>query len=217
MRNAGMNDVLAKPFTKEGMIRILKKHLAHMYKNPQEESLYTDVMPPQPMSTMGFGPSSSGGPMSMATMTANPGVGGPPPQAQAHSVAHTGGPPNHHGLKFDGSAPPLHSPSIKFEAGSGGAGLHSPSTTAGSWNSPGTMSQTSPAVDGSSGGGGYMTAGSGSGPMALTPGGSQRPGGFPGIMAPQVGTPTIPRMPDGQPDDRPEKRQRMYGGAAAFP
>ncbi|KAL8289944.1 hypothetical protein RB597_001537 [Gaeumannomyces tritici] len=216
--NFGMNDVLAKPFTKEGMIRILKKHLAHMYKNPQEEGLYAEVMPSQQMSTMAFGPGSSGGPMSMAALTANPAVGGPPPQGQAHSVQHAGGPPGHHGIKFDGSAPPMHSPSIKFEGGSGSAGLHSPSTTAGSWNSPGTMSQTSPAVvDASGGQAGYMTAGSGGGPIALTPGGSQRPGGFAAIMAPQVGTPPIPRMPDGQPDDRPEKRQRMYGGAAGFP
>ena len=213
-----MNDVLAKPFTKEGMIRILKKHLAHMYKNPQEEGLYAEVMPAaQSMSTMTFGPGSSGGPMSMATITTNPAVGGPPPQGQAHSVQHTGGPSGHHGIKFDGGAAALHSPSIKFEGGSGSAGLHSPSTTAGSWNSPGNMSQTSPAVDGSGGGAGYITTGSGGGPMALTPGGSQRPGGFAGIMTPQVGTPSIPRMPDGQPDDRPEKRQRMYGGAAAFP
>ncbi|KAL1881164.1 hypothetical protein VTK73DRAFT_4611 [Phialemonium thermophilum] len=30
----GMNDVLAKPFTKDGMVRILKKHLPYLLKNP---------------------------------------------------------------------------------------------------------------------------------------------------------------------------------------
>lgn len=29
-----MNDVLAKPFTKDGMVRILKKHLSYLLKNP---------------------------------------------------------------------------------------------------------------------------------------------------------------------------------------
>ncbi|KAK3376003.1 response regulator-like protein [Lasiosphaeria ovina] len=40
--NFGMNDVLAKPFTKDGMIRILKKHLSYMLKDPQPAGLVSD-------------------------------------------------------------------------------------------------------------------------------------------------------------------------------
>ena len=39
----GMNDVLAKPFTKEGMVRILRKLLPYMLKNPQPVGAADDM------------------------------------------------------------------------------------------------------------------------------------------------------------------------------
>ncbi|CAK7271729.1 kinase-regulated stress-responsive transcription factor skn7 [Sporothrix epigloea] len=39
----GMNDVLAKPFTKEGMVRILRKLLPYMLKNPQPVGAGDDI------------------------------------------------------------------------------------------------------------------------------------------------------------------------------
>ncbi|KKY36578.1 putative response regulator-like protein [Diaporthe ampelina] len=112
----GMNGVLAKPFTKDGMIRILKQHLRHLLKNPAAADVEPNGVAPVPVPS--------------------------------------------------GSTPSY------------------------------------------SDAGGYMTAGGGvSGPqMVLTPGGMHR-GGFP----PQVSTPPIQRMPDNMGDERPEKRQRMYG------
>ncbi|KAL2272491.1 hypothetical protein FJTKL_06527 [Diaporthe vaccinii] len=112
----GMNGVLAKPFTKDGMIRILKQHLRHLLKNPAAADVEPNGVAPVPVPS--------------------------------------------------GSTPSY------------------------------------------SDAGGYMTTGGGvSGPqMVLTPGGMHR-GGFP----PQVGTPPIQRMPDNMGDERPEKRQRMYG------
>lgn len=43
----GMNDVLAKPFTKEGMVRILRKHLPYLLKNPPPPGS-EDLAPPPP-------------------------------------------------------------------------------------------------------------------------------------------------------------------------
>lgn len=37
-----MNDVLAKPFTRDGMVRILKKHLSYMLKDPSSAGLGSD-------------------------------------------------------------------------------------------------------------------------------------------------------------------------------
>lgn len=37
--NWSLNDVLAKPFTKDGMLRILRKHVSHLLKNPPQEDL----------------------------------------------------------------------------------------------------------------------------------------------------------------------------------
>lgn len=37
--NWSLNDVLAKPFTKDGMLRILRKHVSHLLKNPPQEEL----------------------------------------------------------------------------------------------------------------------------------------------------------------------------------
>jgi osomolarity two-component system response regulator SKN7 len=41
---AGMNDVLPKPFTKEGLLHMLEKHLAHL-KNPAHGAMETMVPP----------------------------------------------------------------------------------------------------------------------------------------------------------------------------
>ncbi|KAI0475458.1 HSF-type DNA-binding-domain-containing protein [Xylariaceae sp. FL0804] len=41
----GMRDVLAKPFTKEGMIGKLRKHLAHLLRNPPPENVMDSMYP----------------------------------------------------------------------------------------------------------------------------------------------------------------------------
>ncbi|KAI2467361.1 HSF-type DNA-binding-domain-containing protein [Annulohypoxylon bovei var. microspora] len=60
----GMRDVLAKPFTKEGMIGKLRKHLANFMRNPPPESLIDSMYPngasgqpptPGPYSNQGIG------------------------------------------------------------------------------------------------------------------------------------------------------------------
>jgi osomolarity two-component system response regulator SKN7 len=167
-----MNDVLAKPFTRDGMVRILKKHLSYMLKDPQSQGLSSD--------------------------DANQAAGAPgpgPPTAQGYANAPTG-------MTITTMASGAQ---VKFEQ----TPIQSPATTA-SWHSPGQMQHTSPNLDG----GGYMSAQIGSGPggMVLTPGGSQRPQ-YANQVASHVGTPTLNRMPDGMVglDDRPEKRQRLYG------
>lgn len=45
---AGMNDVLPKPFTKEGLVSMLDKHLSHLKKNPA--GLDPMGAPPAPLS-----------------------------------------------------------------------------------------------------------------------------------------------------------------------
>jgi len=170
----GMNDVLAKPFTRDGMVRILKKHLSYMLKDPQSQGLSSDEQnqtvgapgPGPPQGPQGFAGQSTG--MTLTTMS-----GG----AQ-----------------------------VKFEQ----TPIQSPATTS-SWHSPGQMHQTSPNLDA----GGYMSAQMGSGPggMLLTPGGSQRPQ-FANQVGGHTGTATLSRMGDGMVglgDDRPDKRQRLYG------
>jgi osomolarity two-component system, response regulator SKN7 len=175
-----MNDVLAKPFTKEGMIRILRKHLTYMLKNPPlagEEGTTPNGGPALPAgSTPNYsGPTAA---MSLAPVS----VGG------SHQSLQAGGP-------------------VKF----GDTPIQSPATTS-SWHSPTqNISHTSPAMDG----GGYLAPMGGHGQMVITPGGSQRP--------PYPGTPTGPLPPGGMSrmhemsrvDERPEKRQRMYGPAGA--
>ncbi|KAI0122711.1 HSF-type DNA-binding-domain-containing protein [Daldinia grandis] len=60
----GMRDVLAKPFTKEGMIGKLRKHLANFLRNPPPESMMDSMYPngapgqpptPGPYSNQGMG------------------------------------------------------------------------------------------------------------------------------------------------------------------
>lgn len=168
-----MNDVLAKPFTRDGMVRILKKHLSYMLKDPQPSGMTSDD-PGQVVGVPGPGPPSQ-----------PQGYAGPPPGMTISTMAGGG--------------------QVKFEQ----TPIQSPATTS-SWHSPGQMHQPSPNLDG-----GYMNAQIGSGPtgMVLTPGGTQRPQ-FATQTANQVGTSALGRMADGMGgigDDRPEKRQRMYG------
>jgi osomolarity two-component system response regulator SKN7 len=214
-----MNDVLAKPFTKDGMVRILRKHLTRMLKDPQ--------------STAGLGADD----MSQNLAVAGHGPG--PPTAGASTQGYA--PAN---MAAAMSSMTAGNPQVKFEH----TPIQSPST-ASSWHSPGQQMhpQTSPTnLDGSAAAaaaaGGYMSAvGSGPGGMVLTPGGTQRPqqhaqqqhhaqqhhaqhsqyqqhqqqqqqqqaaGGYAGYM-------TAAHMGGGE--DRPEKRQRLYGPGPAGP
>ncbi|KAK7746004.1 kinase-regulated stress-responsive transcription factor skn7 [Cytospora paraplurivora] len=77
----GMNGVLAKPFTKDGMVRILKEHLRHMLRNPAAADL-----------------EANGGAMSVPSGS-TPSYSGMPSAAMA-----TGGP-----VKFE-SGTPIQSP-----------------------------------------------------------------------------------------------------------
>ena len=158
-----MQDVLAKPFTKDGMIRILKKNLHHLLRNP-----------PMELMTQSEGPvlTSAGGYTSSASMNN---------AAMQQNMS----------MKFDTT--PIQSPS-----------------TSTSWNSPGMQPHASPTMAQD---GGYLAAGSGN-PMAMTPGGTQRPPPpqqqqYAGMQNMSTGRP-IGRMPDGMQDRTGEKRQRLY-------
>lgn len=165
---AGMNDILAKPFTKDGMVRILKRHCRHLLRDPKAADMELNGTALSAPAGSGATPSYSG---MQAGGVANPGTG------------------------------------VKFEAGTP---IQSPATT-GSWHSPSQqMAHASPNLDA----GGYMTAAGGvSGPQLV-----MNPSGMPrGAFAPQMGTPPIPRMSDHLGgDDRPEKRQRLYGPAGGY-
>lgn len=176
-----MNDVLAKPFTKDGMVRILKKHLTYLLRDPPPPG--TTGMPSEDLDHAGgrSGTPSAGGSQSYHGQT-------------VMNLSHMVGPPMAGG------------PTVKFEQ----TPIQSPATTA-SWHSPNQMSHTSPHLDT----GGYLGAvGSGPGSMVLTPGGTQRPQ-YPTPTVPPSTTPVIGRMPDdmSQGDERPDKRQRIFGPA----
>lgn len=47
-----MNDVLPKPFTKEGLITMLDKHLSHLKKHPAGSMSPMEPPPPQPLSAV---------------------------------------------------------------------------------------------------------------------------------------------------------------------
>lgn len=83
--NAGMNDVLAKPFTKDGMVRILKKHLSNMLRDPppsgilQEDAVQTGGAmgaPAPAASSQAFGAQVGIGMGSMAAPQSMGGTGG---------------------------------------------------------------------------------------------------------------------------------------------
>lgn len=173
----GMNDVLAKPFTKDGMVRILRKHLPYLLKNPP---------PPPP-------PGSAADDMG-------------PTAGQAGPVAPSF--PNSAGMPMAQMAGPAALSSAGAQMKFDGTPIQSPATSS-SWHSPSQISQTSPALDN---GAGYMNA-VGAGPGMMLPGGAQRQQ-FAGQVVPQVGAQNLMR-PDGglagMSDDRPVKRQRLYG------
>ncbi|KAK3305529.1 HSF-type DNA-binding-domain-containing protein [Chaetomium strumarium] len=186
----GMIDVLAKPFTRDGMVRILKKHLTRMLKDPQAPGLIPDDMGQSGVAGAGPGPPA----------TTNQGYVPASTMAMANLAAAAAG-----------------NPQVKFEH----TPIPSPSA-ASSWHSPGQMHQVAPNLDS----GGYMGAvGSGPGGLAMTPGGTQRPppqpqpGQYANYMtAQQIGGTQAMRMAEMSQigglaggDDRPEKRQRLYG------
>ncbi|KAK8050284.1 hypothetical protein PG994_012014 [Apiospora phragmitis] len=159
----GMRDVLAKPFTKEGMIGKLKKHLPNFLRVPPTEA--------------------------MEQMYSNGGAGQPP----------TPGPYPNPNLSLPMSAASS-GPIGKFET----TPVQSPSTST-SWHSPAQLPHASPNMGQDQGG--YLTAGSG-GPMAMTPGGTQRPQQYASGMIPAMSGQQMGHLPNDAP---PEKRQRLYG------
>lgn len=117
----------------------------------------------------------------------------PPPGSTGDDMTQNGNPggapPAYAGLSLAGTSAMGAPGGVKFE---GGTPIQSPATT-GSWHSPSQLPHPSPHLDG------YM---GGRTPMVMTPTGMQ-PSGFP-----PVGTPGG--------DDRPEKRQRLYGPAGGY-
>lgn len=177
-RLPGINDVLAKPFTREAMVRILKKHLARMLKNPQQEttSLIGDDLGQTVAGAAGPGPPPTPGnhhhqgygaapqlppqlPPSGMTMAAN--------MANMANMTNMAGPgPGSQQVKFEQQTP--------IEPSSAGPWGHSPGGQLGG------QPQTSPTLETAGGAAGYMTAvgnatGPGPGGMVLTPGDTQRP------------------------------------------
>jgi osomolarity two-component system response regulator SKN7 len=187
------------------MVRILKKQLNKLLKNPAPPGSADDM--PSPGVQQGPYAGAMAAQISIQQqMAAN--------NAAAHM--------QHQQAAAAAAAMQAPGAQVKFE----GTPMPSPTTTS-SWHSPSQMPQhTSPTMDGGGpGGGGYMSA-VGSGPMAMTPGGTQRPQ-YVSQVLPQIGTPTMGRMPDimgggpgpGPGDDRPEKRQRLAYGQSqgAYP
>ncbi|OAA56955.1 stress response transcription factor [Niveomyces insectorum RCEF 264] len=167
----GMNDVLAKPFTKEGMVRILKKHLPYLLKNPPPPGAGDDMGQP----TVGGQHASYVNAPSMGAMSAMQ-------TPTALSAIGSGG-------------------TVKFET----TPIQSPATSS-SWHSPGPgqLQHASPNVE--AGGGGYMGTAVNGGA-----GGGPRPN-FQGGPSPGMGHASLRNLADSLPnDDRPEKRQRLYG------
>ena len=200
----GMNDVLAKPFTRDGMVRILRKHLTRMLKDPQSAGLVAvDELGAQAVVAGGHGP------------------GPPPNQGYPANLAAALGPMAGANAQVKFEHTPIQSPSTASSWHSPGQ-MHqqtSPGLDATAGGPPGygmvltpggTQRQPQPPPPPSSAGGhlpqggpygGYMTAAGTQAVMrgmqdslaGLPPGG---PGGGPG----------------GGGDERPEKRQRLgYG------
>ncbi|KAK3941188.1 transcription factor prr1 [Diplogelasinospora grovesii] len=177
----GMNDVLAKPFTKDGMVRILKKHLSYMLRDPSQANMGGDE---SGQSVGVLGPSMSsqayGGPqgMSMAAMAGGPSMGGGGGGGQ---------------VKYEQT--PIQSPATT-------SSWHSPSQmthTSPSMNDGGGYLT---AVGSGSAGGMVLTPGGTQRPQysnqVLQPQiGGQNLSRLPDMMA-------------GMGDERPEKRQRLY-------
>lgn len=170
-----MNDVLAKPFTKEGMVRILKKHLPYLLKNP-----------PQPGSGEDLGHMSGSGPPAGYV---NPGAMGAmnAMQAQQSLSAISGG----GGVKFETT--PIQSPATSTS-------WHSPSTAQAQHTSPnldGTGYMSSSVNSGGSGGPGGGGGGPGVGPRQPYPGGPS-----PGLGSTALRGLTDPMASDDRPEKR---------------
>ncbi|EFW99706.1 stress response transcription factor [Grosmannia clavigera kw1407] len=175
----GMNDVLAKPFTKEGMVRILKKHLPYLLK-----------IPPQPSSGEDMAQLSSSGP---PPGYINPGNMGPMNAMQAQqslsAISASGG------VKFETT--PIQSPATS-------ASWHSPSTAQIQHTSPNMDASAGymPTSVNGGGSGGPSTGGPvpNIGPRQPYPGGPSPAIGSTGLRG--LADPMTH-------DERPEKRQRL--------
>ncbi|KAJ7924754.1 hypothetical protein B0H13DRAFT_1601453 [Mycena leptocephala] len=68
--SSGMNDILPKPFTRDGLLDVLKKHLAHLTVIKQQMVTSMVPRPPNapPSNNMGFGNASGGGTDLLASM-----------------------------------------------------------------------------------------------------------------------------------------------------
>ncbi|KAH6844843.1 hypothetical protein B0I37DRAFT_433551 [Chaetomium sp. MPI-CAGE-AT-0009] len=202
----GMNDVLAKPFTRDGMVRILRKHLTRMLKDPQSSGLVGGDDLGQTVAG-GQGPSHQGG-YGPATMGAMPQVKFEHTPIQSPSTASSWHSPSQ-----------MHQTSPNLDGTAGGPG-------------GGYMSAV-----GSGPGGMVLTPGGSQRPPSQTqhhPHHQQhQQGGYAGFMTPQQvagaqaaqaqaqaqamrGMAENARMAGMQvagssSDDRPEKRQRIYG------
>lgn len=164
----GMNDVLAKPFTKEGMIRILRRHLTYLLKNPPPPGTLDDMGQP---------------------------VGGGGQQSGYVNASNMGG---------MSAIQPSNLANVKFET----TPIQSPATSS-SWHSPGggQLQNASPNMDSSAG---YMTSSvSGGAAAGSSAARSNFQGGGP---SPGLGSSALRNLAESMSnDDRPEKRQRMYG------
>lgn len=111
----GMNDVLAKPFTKDGMIRILRKHLQHLARDPQPPGALDDLPQPSPLPP-GMHQGAPGYTSAAMTMAGGPvTAGGPVPIKYEHS------PP---GQSPSGSNASWHSPSMEGTYIGAGMGMN---------------------------------------------------------------------------------------------
>ena len=234
-----MNDVLAKPFTREGMVRILKKHLTKLLKNPPPPGSTdaADMASPG----MQHGPNASyanamaaQAQMSMQQqMAVNNVAAAAAAAAQMQHMQQAVATPGGGGgaqVKFEGT--PMPSPTASSSWHSPGGQMAAAAAAAAATTAPQQQHVTSPAaMDGGGGYLGHQVGGGGGAQMALTPGGSQRHQQHQQYLnshaLPQMGTPRMP-TPGGGPadvmaglpgqqhrgggDDRPEKRQRMAYG-----
>ncbi|KAM7194590.1 transcription factor prr1 [Rhypophila sp. PSN 637] len=186
----GMNDVLAKPFTRDGMVRILKKHLSWMLKDPLGGGMVGDDNSLQGMNA-GQQPATT--------------------QQQAYAgLTLAGGPNQQQQIKFEQT--PIPSPTTTSSWHSPGQMTH-PSPTMGDANNGGYLNSVGSATGP---GGMVMTPGGTQRSQQQHPqytnhvmaqvgvaGGQLAADGLGGLAAAAA---------SGGGDDRPEKRQRtMYG------
>ncbi|KAK0610461.1 hypothetical protein B0T17DRAFT_500345 [Bombardia bombarda] len=179
----GMNDVLAKPFTRDGMIRILKKHLSYLLKDPHPSGLVSDD--PQNVGAPGPGPPPT-----------TQGYGPPPGMAIMAGSAMGGGGQ----IKFEQT--PIQSPATTSSWHSPGQMPHaSPNIDGGGYMT---------AVGGGPGGM-VLTPGGSQRPQQQQQYGNQVVSqvGGPGLVGHM--NDGMGGGGGGGGDDRPEKRQRLYG------